>query len=162
MNAKVKSFTIVELLVVMVLSSIVILLALSFYTSVYKSFYKLTDDMEESNRIYSFINQMNNDFEKADVVDYHNYCYNFMDNDKAFVCYYFENKDIIIRSTDNYNDTLFVNYRNIDTTCINNPNGNNYIEKLIFEINIDKKWMEVLLAKEYYSKALFNLESIKR
>jgi type II secretory pathway pseudopilin PulG len=155
-----KSFTIIELLVALALSSIVMLLTIWAFSNSYRYYYKINRNLDQFNHTYAYINRMRAEIDKSDVVEFKFHQYNLYDNDTMF-CNYYLDDDGIVRSDDFRSDTLHCEISAIDTSCVFSPKGDAIISDIRFNLKLNTITIFIHLRKNYYSGFLYNLNSRK-
>jgi prepilin-type N-terminal cleavage/methylation domain-containing protein len=155
-TTKVKSFTIIELLVVMALSGIVMVICLWFYISCEKMFYSISDGQTYKTTLYRYIGRMRSDIDRSDYIEFNNHRFALYYNDSLFCQYLLEDEDIIRKDRFN-SDTLEIELRKTDTVCLFSRRRI-LIKDIHFEIKVDQTWMMIYLHKDYYSRFLYHLD----
>lgn len=155
-NKRVQSFTLVEVIIVFILSSIVTILSAWFFLMVFKYMVNLDRDLKEDNLKYRFINMLDDDFRKSDYIIYKQFTYYISKNDTV-VCTYSVDDNMFIRETKNSADTLYDVSEEVETTYFYSIRGEKYIKSMSFGINIENSSFHVYLYKDYYDSFMYNL-----
>jgi hypothetical protein len=155
---RLKSFTITELIVVMIVSSIVLLLVLWFFERAIESYHKISSGLENSNKTYTFLSRMRREIGHSDYMVYNRNELNLFINDTIFATYKFE-KDILVKKTESISDTFPLNVKNIDTTSIYSVISGDYVKSIEFDILGNPNNIKVRFIKEYFSQFLYLIEN---
>lgn len=154
---KLKSFTLIELIVALVISSVVILLSFWFLTNSQHYLYVEEENLSSKNQSLTFLSRFERDVAMCDYIEYKNHGFDIITNDSVKSSYYLED-DFIVVEKDNVNDTLFAEISNIDTICVYNKLGLIIIQDILFEIELKSQKASIIMHKEYYSKFLHFLK----
>jgi len=155
---KLPAFTLVEISVAMIISSIVIVLAMNLYLKLSKSNQKILQEYDDNLQILQFSAIMNNDFDKFEKAEFSIYELKFSDYNSS--CLY-EFTDIgIIRKTEELTDTFKIEYQNLDYRLQHGNTG--LLTNLSFEIKYLKNVIPFSFYKEYNTADKVNYSIIKK
>jgi len=155
---KLKSFTITELIVVMVVSSIILLLVLWFFERSTESYHNINSELENSNKIYSFLSRMKREIDHSDYITYNRDELDLYINDSIFSTYLFDNKNLI-KNYSGIADTFPWPVGKVDTTSIYSPITGEFTKSISFTIAENFNATNVTFIKEYFSQFLYKIES---
>lgn len=157
---KIKSFTIIELLVAMSISGIVISMALLMFLQFRKYVYDYSTTLNRHNEILLLVNQINLDFDKFNIVEIGNYSTVKLENENELIEYYID-EDFIIRESDIKTDTFKIKTEDLELKFLDVDE--NIIKSIYFSIIIDKELTyPVLIKKEYANQVLFEYDTSEK
>jgi prepilin-type N-terminal cleavage/methylation domain-containing protein len=154
---KLKAFTLVELLVAMVLSTIVIALAYSVYTQTNASFQNALTQYGKTNDLLQLQRMMNRDFNNACLATYENGTLKVERSDHSQVDYQLDSNKLI-RSDKSVMDTFILNINEIVVDYLSQKPP--VLETLTMDIQTGTTLKYPITAKVFYTnKFLFERET---
>ena len=154
---KLKAFTVLEIIIVLLISGIVIALSLNIYLNMEKLFYRILSDGNKYNEIMFFHNRLKNDFDKAKYVK--------IEIDELII--YKEDWDIIkynlgsdylTVSANNITDTLKLKIKNYNFEYLNEESR--LISDFSLELKYNNNNFPFYFTKKYSNKVLFEYNNI--
>lgn len=155
---KLSAFTLVEISVAMIISSIVIVLAMNLYLQLSRSNQRILNEYDENQKLVLFSSIMHNDFDKFEKAEYSIYELKFSENER--VCIYEFTDFGIIRKTEELTDTFKMEYQNLDYRLQHGNTG--LLTNLSFEIKYMKNVIPFNFYKEYNTADKVNYSIIKK
>jgi competence protein ComGF len=154
LKKKIKAFTIMELLVTLVLTSIIVSLASSIYLNMQKYFSDSEAAYEKNSDINFLIGLIKNDFENASSVVSSFGLITLISNDSKMLEYNFGD-EYIIRKKEYQRDTFYVKTEELD--IIRLDNNSDLVTEIKADIIIDDGVIPFHIYKSYTRDILFNL-----
>lgn len=149
---KIPSFTFVEILVALIITSMVIVLAASLYTQLVSSNKRILRDYDKNREIMQLKSILNTDFERYNRIEYGIYELKF--NNKNSSCSYeFSDVGILRRFNENI-DTFRVEYSNIEYQLQHGNAG--MVTQFSFDIKLHHNVLPYSFYKEYRSEEKVN------
>jgi hypothetical protein len=153
---KLRAFTIVELIVVMIISIITLVTGYTVYLLVKKQFLRQSDKMGLLNNYLQFKNTFSSDFYRADSVkvregDRTLDCY----IDSALISYEFSDRTVIRNRRDN-KDTFLVFPHDLNITVL--ENGTEYVNRLSVKIMPYTDTVLLQLQRDYDANSLIKIK----
>jgi len=152
---KLPSFTLLELLVVLMLTGIVFSSAAMTYTSISKYILQGTKKQEEQGSSLNFLIQLKSDFYNSDYIK-GNFSEIIIHSDSSSRKYAFLGNKVVIKQTSN-TDTIQITIHNLNIEYI----APNIIKTITFDYLSDSLRIKVNYHKEYTAAFLFNNEVSK-
>ena len=161
MIRKIKAFTILELVVVMILTSIIVGIVYSAYEVVGKQYnsYKKTNTQ---NRKVALLNMLlNKDFSTSYFIKYGEDKLLFYDQENKMTSYDFGVEQGITRNSNAVTDTFFIPPLNVEMKFLNQMQQvrNNLVDELYFESIIFGQQQSFHFKKQYAADVLINNET---
>ncbi|HET6243888.1 MAG: prepilin-type N-terminal cleavage/methylation domain-containing protein [Bacteroidetes bacterium] len=159
MIKKVKAFTIIELVVVMILTSIVVGIVYSSYSIVGNQFYMYKKTGIQNSQVALLKMLLNKDFTTSQTIKKGNNELFFYQENNLILYGFGEN--FITRNSNAVKDTFAISPINIDTRFLNQVilNNNDIVDELYFEAEIFKQQQVFQFKKQYAADVLIENES---
>ena len=142
---KLQAFTLVEISVALLISSIVIVLAMNLYLQFSQSNQRILNEYDENQKLILFSFIMHNDFDKYEKAEYLMYELKLTNNNSS--CLYEFTDMGIIRRTGEQTDTFNLEYQNLDYKLQNGNTG--FLTNLSFELKYKQNIIPVIFTKDY-------------
>ncbi len=151
MANKVQAFTIIEVMVTVVITSVVILLSLSVYSSYKRVFMRFNEGVEANYQLMLFDKQLEEDIKSIPEMIFEDGRLVFQSKigDKVLYCF---NDSIIVRENGERLDTFFIAYTNLEFSYLFNSVINEFSFRSISGNT------EYYSSKEYSNAYLINKE----
>ena len=160
MIRKIRAFTIIELVVVMILSGIIIGIVYSAYQIVSSQYenYRKANNQNTSMAVLTLL--LNRDFSTAYSIKKEGERISFFDQENK-VCSYAFAEDFIIRSTNAVEDTFHIHTFNIEVLFLNQPQSSytGLIDEVYFESMIFEEQQLFRFKKQYAADVLMGSET---
>ena len=146
------SFTILEVLIVISITTIVVFLSLSIYSSFFKLYYKYAINFKETNSLLIFNDVITNDLETTNFIELDTNELILLQKNKQIVCYEFSDDNKIIRKDKDIIDTFSFTYDSIKYDILSNYE----LFLLSFKIKLNNQSIDFIAAKEFDLSTLMN------
>ncbi|PKP20789.1 MAG: hypothetical protein CVU05_08330 [Bacteroidetes bacterium HGW-Bacteroidetes-21] len=151
---RIKAFTLIEMIVAMIISSVVIGLALTVYGRINEYFIDLNKIGEKYNNTLMLVSNLRNDFERAIEIKGDNsqimvLLENEMNNTYDF------NGDVVVRTSKEQSDTFFLPQKNIETKYCDDKQE--YLSELTIDFMQGEQIIQLHLIKDYSRDLMFNI-----
>lgn len=153
-----RSFTIIELVVVLTISGIVIIMAIWFIQLGWKNFGAITINASDANKSYAFINNLKLDVYSSDKIEYINATISIYKNGTLKGEYILEN-NMLIKQTREYADTFPLQVERIDTTCIYSLYNGIFVTSIVLDVTASDSIESFLFVKKYDNQILYDVQS---
>jgi len=153
MDKKIKSFTIIELMVTIILSSLVVLLTYTFYDIIAKQFYSKKQFYQRINEVTRLHLELQDEFEKSETIRCADNEVFFVKSSGDSICYEFSDSSIIRKRNDML-DTIFLEADNIKKGYFDKDIVFGVINKLCFTVKDRNDTYSFDFYKEYASDIL--------
>jgi len=148
---KVNAYTLVEVLVTLVLSSIIVALAVSVYFQLNRANNRIIRDYNTNEEILQLNYVLSNDFNQYPQIEYSIYELNFLDKDRK--CTYEFSSYGILRKFQEKTDTFKLEFTDLDYQLQNGNTG------MVTYFSFTVKWHKQLLPFSFY-KEYHNQEKV--
>jgi type II secretory pathway component PulJ len=147
LDGKLKSFTIIELLVALMLSSLVVLISYTFYDIVSKQFHKKQNFYKNITALSKFHLEMQEEFDKCESIYNKENSLIFMKPQGDSICYTFYDT-CITREWEDINDTIFLSPENLLCSFNSKEITEGQIDEVSFDIMDKGEKFSLSFAKE--------------
>ncbi len=157
---KIKAFTLVELIVVMIISTLVVGSLWTMYRFIQKRYGEAIDDNNRAEEILLFDQILREEFLESEYVTLTNASnLIFFFEGKPNVEYEF-GKTFLARNQSGRTDTIRAALNRIDANYLNNSSGMKKIVSLYFQLDYMGRLYDLFYIKRYASRDLFNNPNI--
>ena len=149
---KIRAYTFVEILVALIITSIVIVLAISLYMQLFQSNKRILRDYDKNHEVLQLKSILNTDFELYNEIDYRIYELRFRGKNTSCL-YEFSDIGILRRFNENI-DTFKVEYSNLEYKLQHGNTG--MVTNFSFDIKIHNEILPYSFHKKYQSHEQVN------
>jgi len=152
-HTRIKAFTLIEVLITMIISSIVIAFALWSYNNILSYLHRYKQNEAQNQETVLFLGLFNTDFNQANTIKYDRdeLVLEYINQSPIYYDFYY---DYCIRSTQNISDTLQINIFDID--CIKETISNTYVSDFYFTLALSDADYPMHYMKFYTPLQLYN------
>jgi hypothetical protein len=154
-NKKLKSFTVIELVVARLASGIVISLVISSYSLIERSIIRSTEEYEFDNHLMTFFSSIKQDFDKAVTISGAGNKLRIAFKDKSEVRYSFGDT-ISIREVNELVDSFL--FKPVDLQITNLKGNQELVEEISFMVKHKKLDYPFHFCKDYSCDQLFQID----
>lgn len=155
-QGRIKSFTLFEIVLAMMLAGIVVGMAYTAFTlfsKIYRDYhYKTTANAD----VQSLKKMFNSDLSGASLVSFSGSQIRFDPSSDSLGLLYRVNLDYLIRQKDNLQDTFKLKNLVLDTSFEGRKVSNGTVDQLVFRFEFQGSPITISVRKEYTSEDLFN------
>ncbi len=156
---KLRAFTLMELLVGMIISSIVISFGYAAYTLIYKQFISYRHTKEKVMELAQFDQVLSNDLLRAEVVYFHENALQFFQKNAIRTLQYNFYDDLILRKENELTDTFKISQAQLKMHFLL-PDKQLFLDQLSFDTDVFGEKEHFTFDKTYSSETLMNNESV--
>lgn len=162
MKSRLKSFTLIEVMTVMLLSSIVISTAMLSYDLINRQFVSYSKMNEKLLQAVKLNTLLNVDFFKAQYIRFSNEEIQFIQQEQNGISYQFQT-DYITRTMGDAVDTFFISVQNMEAMMLKEKveQGEKLIDELSFEVVSENEIKKIHFQKKYGADMLMSMEEVK-
>lgn len=153
---KIKAFTIIELVVVMILTAIIATIAYLAIQNTQQSYSLFENNTDEALKISRFRTLLQKDFETSQYATFENNQL-ILTTEKGIIRYTFQESNIN-RTIKNVSDNFEINSNNFITSFQKEPTNNGYIDFFQFNIQLFERERTLSFIKKYSSVNLKIIE----
>lgn len=151
-RVRIEAYTIIEVVVTILITSIIILLSLTVYSSFLKVLNKNLQSMQDNIELTLFNNQLSEDFKISEKIFLRNEKLVFQKLDSTEISYEFLD-DLIIRYSKEFEDTHFIKHHNVEFHYY----FDNLINEVEFDVTTESNKFKYYIYKDYNNSTLVNL-----
>ncbi len=156
---KIAAFTLIELLIGMIISSIVIAFGYSAYTLIYKQYNNYKEIKEKMMEVTQLHEALNTDFHTVEMISFHENTLTFYK--KEYPLEYIFSDEWIIRKERDVADTFRVAATEVHHTQRFPENGL-FVQQFSFEVDILKEKEYFNFVKNYTAESLMNYQALNK
>lgn len=150
-RTNIKAFTIFELLITMVVTSLLVTLVISMFFRFNEFFLLRKKQWGDNTEVLRFIKTLGDDIDRSESVSFKEQSLSITYEEKSSITYIYRDSEII-RISELETDTFFVNYKIQE---INNLDSNtNIVDKIVLSSTIPDNTVFSLHLRKMYSKGL--------